>query len=65
MQDVASGTTSERLSTGRTAKILNTVRTAHEAETTRLYTSACDKEGYMKEKGHPSERTLWNIPNNS
>ena len=64
MQDVASGTTSERLSTGRTVKILNTVRTAHEAEITRLYTSACDKEGYMKEKGHPSERTLWNIPNN-
>ena len=64
MQDVASGTTSERLSTGRTAKILNTVRTAHEAEITRLYTSACDKEGYMKEKGYPSERTLWNIPNN-
>ena len=43
---------------------MNTVRTAHEAEITRLYTSACDKEGYMKEKGHPSERTLWNIPNN-
>ena len=60
MQDVA---TSVKLSTGRRATIPNGVRMVHKAEVIRLYTSACDKEGYMKEKGHPSERTLQNILN--
>ena len=50
MQDVASGTRSVKLSTGRRATILNAVRTVHKAEIIRLYTSACDKEGYTKEK---------------
>ena len=61
MQDVASGIRSVKPSTGRRATILNAVRMVHKAEIIRLYTSACDKQGYTKEKGHPSERTLWNI----
>ena len=64
MQDVANGTRSVKLSTERRATIPNAVRTVHKAEIIRFYTSACDKEGYTKEKGHPSERTLWNILNN-
>ena len=64
MQDVASGTRSVKLSIGRRATIPNAVRTVHKAEIIRLYTSACDKEGYTKDKQHPSERTLWNILNN-
>ena len=50
MQDDASGTRSVKLSTGRRAATLNAVRTVHKAEIIRLYTSACDKEGYTKEK---------------
>ena len=64
MQDVASGTRSVKLSTGRRVTIPNAVRTVLKAEIIRLYTSACDKEGYTKDKRHPSERTLWNILNN-
>ena len=64
MQGVASGTRSVKLSTGRRTTIPNAVRTVHKAEIIRLYTCACDKQGYTKEKGHPSERTLWNILNN-
>ena len=50
MQDDASETRSVKLSTGRRATTLNAVRTVHKAEIIRLYTSACDKEGYTKEK---------------
>ena len=64
MQDVASGTHSAKLSNGRKTSIPNAVRTVHKAEVIRLYISACDKEGYTKEQGRPSERTLWNILNN-
>ena len=64
VQDVASGTRSVKLLTGRIATILNAVRTIHNAATIRLYNYACDREGYTKQKGHPSERTLWNILNN-
>ena len=64
MQDVASGTRSVKLSTGRRATIPSAVRTVHKAEIIRPYTSACDEEGYTKEKGHPSERTLWSILSN-
>ena len=64
MQDVASGTRSVKLSTGSRATIPNAVRTVPKAEIIMLYTSACDKEGCMKGKGRPSERTLWNILSN-
>ena len=64
MQDVASGTRSVKLSTGRRGTIPSAVRTVHKTEIIRLYTSACDEEGYMKEKDRPSKGTLGNILSN-
>ena len=64
MQDVASGTRLAKLSNGSKISIPNAARTVHKAEVIRLYISACDKEGYTKEQGRPSERTFWNILNN-
>ena len=54
MQDVASGTRLAKLSNGSKISIPNAARTVHKAEVIRLYISACDKEGYTKEQGHPS-----------
>jgi len=64
VQDVASGTWSVKLSSNRKVSMPNVVRTVHKAEVIRLYESACDKDGYDKDSGRPSTRTLWNIINN-
>ena len=42
----------------------NVVRTVHKAEIIRLYEAACDEEGYDKNSGRPSTRTIWNILDN-
>ena len=58
MQDIASGTSSVKLSNGSGATILNAVKMVHKAGIIRLYTSKRAKEGYAKEGGRPSEATL-------
>ena len=64
VQNAASGTRTVKLSSNRKSSMPNVIRTVHEAEVIRLYEGACDKDGYKKENGRPSTRTLWNIINN-
>ena len=64
VQDVAIGTRSVKLSTSAKSIMPNVVRTVHKAEIIRLYEAVCDEEGYDKNSGRPSTRTIWNILNN-
>ena len=64
VQNAASGTRTVKLSSNRKISMPNVIRTVHKAEVIRLYEGACDKDGYNRENGRPSTRTLWNIINN-
>ena len=64
VQSAASGTRTVKLSSNRKISMPNVIRTVHKAEVIRLYEGASDKDGYNRENGKPSTRTLWNIINN-
>ena len=64
VQDVASGTRTVKLSSNDKISMQNVIRTVHKAEFIRLLEGACDKDGYNRENGRASTRTLWNIINN-
>ena len=63
-QDVASGTRTVKLSSNRKIPMPNVIRIVHKAGVIRLFEGACDKDGYNRENGRASTRTLWNIINN-